>query len=71
MYCTLSLSLYLFNFCLLVYTCVSLKVINVIYFKGGKKTPLSSATLTEGGDEFQIQAEKDSSTNNKGKVIKR
>ena len=40
-------------------------------FLGGKKTPLNSATLTGGGDEFQIQAEKDSSTSNKGKVIKR
>lgn len=41
------------------------------YKKRGKKTPLSSATLPGGGDEFQIQTEKDSSTSNKGKVIKR
>ncbi|XP_078352900.1 putative rRNA-processing protein EBP2 isoform X2 [Oculina patagonica] len=40
------------------------------YKKRGKNTPISSA-LTEGGDDFQIQAEKDSSTKNKGKVIKR
>lgn len=38
------------------------------YKKRGKKTP---ATLAGDGDEFQIQAEKDSSTSNKGKVIKR
>ena len=51
-----------------VHNVAKINVNSVIYFEGGKKTP---ATLAGDGDEFQVQAEKDSLTSNKGKVIKR
>lgn len=39
------------------------------FFKGGKTT--ANSDLPGIGDEFQIQAEKNPSSSNKGKVIKR
>ena len=41
----------------------------LLFFSGGKNTPNSD--LARASDEFQIQAEKDSSSIHKGKVVKR
>lgn len=41
------------------------------YKKRGKNTPVGAKSTTGGADEFQIQTERESSTINKGKVVKR
>ena len=46
------------------------KKINVFNFLGGKNTPVDAKSTAGGPDEFQIQTERESSTINKGKVIK-